>query len=257
MPKFRFLLLIAGVIAAAIIAGCGSSDEEPTPTVAPPTPVVQQVAPTVALPTPTSEPATPTPELATPTPVADSPLDQPAAPESPLAAPESPLAAPAADAGTAAPDWLADAGIYQDEVAGFTVQYPGSWDLLDLPLEQKESSTGYAVTINSWPRDEGGAQGIPEGGTKVDIAVQRTGVLNPEEAIAQRRQQILDEGTEILTEDVWTLDGDLLAVRRHVQGTMAEAVEVVTAINGYTVLIWGMGDFDRVDEIARSLRRSE
>lgn len=154
-----------------------------------------------------------------------------------------------------ASDWLADAQTYRDEVVGFELRYPAGWDLIDVAPEVKLSSLGYAVTLNSWPRQPGGG-GIPEGGTKIDILVEKSAPASPSDAAAMRRDQLAQDPAKptVSNETALTLGVGLPATRWEVEEPMDRAVEIVTATNGYTVLFRGLGDFALVEAIVRTMQ---
>jgi hypothetical protein len=151
-------------------------------------------------------------------------------------------------------DWLADAQTYRDEVVGFELRYPAGWDLIDAAPEVKQSGMGYAVTLNSWPPQPGGA--IPEGGTKIDIMVEQSAPAGPADAAAIRRDQLAQDAEKptVSNETTLTLGVGLPATRWEVERQMGKSVEIVTATNGYTVLFSGLGDFALVEEIVRTMQ---
>lgn len=191
------------------------------------------------------------------------PAPQPALPPAPDQPIQSTPAAEAAQAGTTGTelgagtdsDWLIDAQTYRDDAVGFEVRYPAGWDLIDVAPEVKQNSLGYAVTLNSWPRQEAGGGGIPEGGSKIDILVNRSAPANPADAAAIRRDELAQDPSNltISNEDEIALGVGLPATRWEVEGPMGKTVEIVTATNGYTVIFSGMGDLALVEEIARTM----
>lgn len=157
------------------------------------------------------------------------------------------------------PPWLEDATIYSDENIGFELALPPDWYLGQLPAEILEDileqSSGYSTTATSWNPEGPGRDGIPEGGSKIDIVVYKDGIETLEEAIADRRQEFERAGMEqvILSEDNWMVNGIPVA-RLQVEGMFGESAEAVTAINGYMIILGGLGDFDLFDQIVSTLR---
>src|SRR5690606_22718664 len=126
-------------------------------------------------------------------PAATSPLTQTETEAQPITETETVTRTDAAAPETPEPAWLADAETYRDETVGFELRYPAGWDLLDVSDETRQNPLGYAVTLNSWPRQEAGTGGIPEGGTKLDILVQPMAPASPADAAATRRDQLAQD----------------------------------------------------------------
>lgn len=230
--------LLAGALLAACTAPATPQPAQP----AEPATVPATLPATATLPPAPDQPVTPT-AIATPqaeAPAASTPVGETASPTETVAA---------------EPGWLADAQTYRDEVVGFELRYPAGWDLIDVAPEVKQTSMGYAVTLNSWPRQEGSG-GIPEGGTKIDIVVQKSAPASPIDAAAIRRDELAQDPANptVSNESTLTLGVGLPATRWEVEGQMGRTVEIVTATNGYTVLFSGMGDFTLVEEIVRTMQ---
>jgi hypothetical protein len=143
--------------------------------------------------------------------------------------------------------------------AGFALDYPQGWYIQEVSQEIKEQAVVYTITLTSWEPEMAGQMGIPEGGTKVDISVIKSGAQTPAEAFAARKREIgnADPPHTILSEEAWTLSGELPALRLQVESTFGEAAELITAIHGHTLLLGGLGDFALFDEIAGTLREIE
>jgi LysM repeat protein len=155
----------------------------------------------------------------------------------------------------AAPSVLA--ATYRDEVGGWEIDYPETWSLTDVEAQTKQESLGYSVTLTSWQPQEPGTQGIPEGGSKVDIGVTKGGASTVDAAIEARRAEILagDAGSQIVFEEPWDLASGLSGVHWRVQPSTGEAVhEFVTAIGGNRVTISGYGDELLFEQIVSTLR---
>lgn len=252
MQKMKWIAWLAGGL---ILAACGRQATAPVEAPAD--------APTEAPPPTAAATATAAP---TSTPVAQSPVaaqSAAAAPVSPLptvtqAATQAPGATPAGadDASFAVPDWFAFAETYTNEQVGFALRYPADWNLLDVAPDVRDNSTNYAVTINSWETDEGGSGGIPAGQTKLDILVMRSDAATVEEAAAQRRAELTENepDIQIVDEEMWELESGLQAQRWTIQGQQADSYEVIAVFDGWTVILAGLGDEQRFEEIARTLR---
>jgi hypothetical protein len=220
----RLITIVSLFILIALSAACGGSTPVPTimPTLAPTRAATQ--APNTVLPASTNSPALPTVSSSGATGVP-----------------------PSVD--------LGETTIYTDEVAGIALDYPKDWHKLELSREQREKSVMYALTLTSWdPGTVGGGEPIPEGETKIDVAVMKTGVNSFEEAVAERKAQYVQDGTRIVSEERWTLPSGLPALRVYLTGGMSDAVEVITAVNHNTILVAGAGNYDIVHAVARTLR---
>lgn len=147
---------------------------------------------------------------------------------------------------------------YPDAFAGVAVDYPQGWRVLDVPAAGKESSMAYAVTFFSWEAQEGGGEGIPEGGTKFDLMVMDTEATSLEEVVAEHKAVMADnrppDPEQLLSEERWSLAGGLEAVRWTLEGPHATRLVVLTYVDGRVVMISGLGDLGLVDAIARTLR---
>jgi hypothetical protein len=257
LPALSFAVMLA-------VAACAPIPTFPAPTA---------VAPTTAPPTePAPLNATPVPpELATPvatapiTPTVSSPVTAtvvvtvtvPETSTAPDAATPTPAVAASSPATPtfAAPAWTA--AIYRDEVGGWEIHYPDTWSLTDVAPETKQESLGYSVTLTSWQPQEPGGQGIPQGGSKIDIGVTKGGAASPEAALGARRAEIVegDAGTQIVFEEPWDLPSGLSGVHWTIQPSRGETVhEFVTAINGNRVVLSAFGDEAMFEQIVSTLR---
>lgn len=163
---------------------------------------------------------------------------------------------PAADE-TAMPQVnLGETKTYRDEIAGFEFDYPATWSMTPVADEAKKSSVIYSATFFSWKPTGGSSEGIPAGGTKIDVGVIKNNAASPEEALALRKQEMANGDLEqtVLSEQAWTLPSGLKAARLQVKSRFGESAEVVTAINGRTILFGGVGDYALIDAVARTLR---
>jgi hypothetical protein len=169
---------------------------------------------------------------------------------------------PSGDGASAHPNCGSDGATttYQDALGGFALDYPVGWHLYDVSPEIKEQSVIYSAVLTSWEPVEGGGEGIPPDGTKVDVTVFKAEVANLEAAVAERRQQLAAEPPApiILSEEAWSLAGGLPTLRWRLQSERAgESTEVITVINRKTVLITGLGNLALAEAVARTLQVSE
>ena len=146
---------------------------------------------------------------------------------------------------------------YRDDVGGFEIDYPASWSLVDVTPQIKQESLGYSVTLSSWKPQEPGGQGIPEGGSKVDVGVTKGGAATPDAAAELRRGEITaaDPGSQIVFEEPWDLPGGLTATHWTIQPANGDAIEeLVTAIDGNLIIVSGYGDLALFEQTASTLR---
>lgn len=151
---------------------------------------------------------------------------------------------------------LGETKTYRDKFAGFEFDYPASWNLTPIGEEAKKNSVIYSATFFSWMPKGGGSEGIPEGETKIDVGVIKNNAPSPEAALALRKQEFANGDLEqkILREETWTLANGLQATRLAVSDRFGQSSELVTAINGNTILFGGVGDEKLFDAIVKTLR---
>ncbi len=150
-----------------------------------------------------------------------------------------------------------DVLVYRDDLAGFMIEYPATWSLVDVTPEIKQQSKSYSITFSSWKPQEPGQQGMPEGGSKIDLTVTKGGAATPDAALESRRQEIAAEGvgSQITFEEPWDLPAGIAATHLTIQPQNGSPIqELVTALNGNRILISGMGDATVFEQIAMSLQ---
>lgn len=146
---------------------------------------------------------------------------------------------------------------YRDNVGAFEIDYPADWSLVDVPAEVKQNSLGYSITLMSWQPQEGGTQGIPEGGSKLDIGVTLGGAETAEQAVEARRGELSvgDPGSEIVFEEPWDIAGDLAATHWVVKSAQGEMMhELIAALEGRRIVVSAAGDPALFEQIAMTLR---
>lgn len=227
--RLTLLLRAAALLLAVQLTACGGAPAAATPAPAGVAPA-QQV------------PAQPSLATAAPTPLPTSTL----APGAPTPTPIEVLASPA---------WLATAVTYRDEVAGIQLQVPAEWTVLDVAPEIKAESTGYAVTFMSWSSQAPGSGGIPEGGSKFDLLITRSDVPDAQTAANLRRQELREGLPEATVSEAisQTLADGTVAMRWDVESPMATVYELFTATGEHVIILSGLGDRARFDEIAATL----
>jgi hypothetical protein len=146
---------------------------------------------------------------------------------------------------------------YTDPVAGISMDYPASWYLESSALRHAEESFGYSVSVASWdilnpPTPSGkGQNGVPEGGTKIDVAVTKQ-AMTLEEAVAQQEQN--ESGSPILARKDITLASGLPAVILDFEGPFSPIRTLITVLNGNIIYVSGYGNLEPYEAIALSLR---
>lgn len=221
-----FLLAIGLCSFVLLAVGCAT----PTPT---PIPIVPTAIPTFVI------PATVTP--------------QPLVPTSPPPTTVPPTNVPPTQAPQVS---LGETKIYRDEVAGFEFDYPATWNTTPVSDAVKKDSVIYSATFYSWKPTSVSAEGIPEGGTKIDVGVYNNKASSPEAALEMHKTDIQnsDLGQTITAQEDWTLPSGLKATRLTVTDRFGESAEVITALNGRMILFGGVGDYELFDAIAHTLR---
>lgn len=146
-----------------------------------------------------------------------------------------------------------ESAIYQDESAGFELDYPSSWTA-DPP--QIGGDRGYFAQITSWSRNPGELpEIIPPGETIMSINVL---LWDPKDALDEfvevRKEGWEASNYEILLEEEWNLMGDWKAFRFEVQTPEEDAFYLITTVGERYLLISGTGDLDLLAEIAGTLR---
>ena len=123
---------------------------------------------------------------------------------------------------------------YVDENLGYAFDYPADWDivaLLDIP--------GASVTISSWQQAEAGSGGIPAGGQKIDITpLLQVGYGEAIDLVRQQNQGI--DVTETELELPYGSRGMLFVFP--VEEGVPEIRQMLTSVNGTTLLFSGLGD---------------
>lgn len=223
ISRVRLLAWIAPVV-WVLLAGCGQFSVSTT---------VERVDP----PTATTIPVT-----ATPTPAADVTSD-------PIV---MATATPLAETNAA----LTLDATYRDEYGDLALDYPSDWTITELSAEQKAQSQTYSTSFHSWVSGPAGGDGIPEGGTKIDLGVTLDGTLVLDSALAALRELYAqpESDSELLGTEPMTLANGLPAVRVHANSVFGESSYILTVINGHQVIIGGIGDQVLIEQIAQTLR---
>lgn len=146
---------------------------------------------------------------------------------------------------------------YTDDVAGFSIDYPAGWFLENSAAANADQAFAYSVSIATWdllspatPPGKG-QNGIPEGGTKIDVAVTKQ-ATTLEEAITQQEQN--ESGSPVLAREDVSLANGLPAVILDFEGPFGPIRTLITVLNGNVIYVSGYGNLESFESIALSLR---
>lgn len=142
---------------------------------------------------------------------------------------------------------------YQDEGAGFELDYPSSWTA-DPPLVGGDR--GYFAQITSWSRTPGELpETVPAGESVLSITVLLWDPKNALDAFVDvRKEGWASSGFEILSEEERTLTGDWRALQFLIRSPEDESLFLVTTVGERYLVLSGSGDLDLLVEIAGTLR---
>jgi hypothetical protein len=146
---------------------------------------------------------------------------------------------------------------YTDEFAGFSLDYPAGWFIDASAAANAEQAFAYSVGIATWdlhnpPTPSGkGQNGIPEGGTKIDVNVMKQ-PMTLEEAVAQQHQN--ESGSPILAQKDVTLANGLPGVILDIEGQAGLTRTLITVLNANVIYVSGYGDLENFEAIALTFR---
>jgi hypothetical protein len=146
---------------------------------------------------------------------------------------------------------------YTDDSAGFSIDYPADWFIDASAAANADQAFAYSVGISMWnlrspatPPGKG-QNGIPEGGTKIDVGVVKQ-AMTLEEAVAQQMQN--ESSSPILAQKDVTLANGLPGVILDVEGQAGLTRTLITVLNGNIIYVSGYGNLQPFEVIALSLR---
>jgi hypothetical protein len=146
---------------------------------------------------------------------------------------------------------------YTDDLAGFSLDYPADWFIDASAAANADQAFAYSVGIATWdlrnpPTPSGkNPNGIPEGGTKIDVNVVRE-QKTLEEVAAQQAEN--ESGSPILARKDVTLAGGLPGVILDVEGFAGPIRTLITTLNGNVIYVSGYGNLENFEAIALTLR---
>src|SRR5215208_407394 len=134
---------------------------------------------------------------------------------------------------------------YTDDVAGFSIDYPARWFIDASATANAEQAFAYSVGISTWNLHDPatppgkGQNGIPEGGTKIDVGVTKQ-AMTLEEAIAQQMNN--ESGSPIIAREDVSLANGLPAVILNFEGPFGMIRTLITVLNGNIIFVSGYGN---------------
>jgi hypothetical protein len=227
MKSIKFVLFLSGIVLMLSLAACGSlpvggaAEEEALTPVTAVTPLSPATLP------PTSEPTLP-PASADPTRPAQAEVT------------ETPAAPPLSFA----------AATYQDDTAGFALDYPADWSIQPASLAGPRGSQALLLPPGK------AAETLTGGDTHLALTIYIWEPQHDLAAFVAQRQAAWDgSGTTILAETPWSWGGDRQAISFVTQGPDGvQAFFLFTAVGENYLQISGEGDLALVAEMAYSLR---
>lgn len=141
---------------------------------------------------------------------------------------------------------------YINEHAGYAFDYPAGWVVQGTP---SPGSYNYVIILKSFKLIRGSGP-VADDQVKLDFETCNSAECNTLQAMEERIDENVAAGMlEILSEEEWTLDSGIPAIRRRVVGPMGiESALLFTEINGQSLSVSGFGDLSAFDEIVRTLR---
>ena len=146
---------------------------------------------------------------------------------------------------------------YTDDYAGFSLDYPADWFLESSALAHAQESIAYSISVASWdilhppaPTNKD-PNGIPAGGTKIDVAVTKE-PMTLEEAVTEQGQ--IENMSPILARKDVTLANELPAVILDFDSPIGPVRTLITTLNGNVIYVSGYGDLENYEAIALTLR---
>ncbi len=141
---------------------------------------------------------------------------------------------------------------YINEHAGYAFDYPAGWVVQGSP---SPGSYNYVIILKSFKLIQGSGP-VSDDQVKLDFETCNSDECNTLQAMEQRIDENVAAGMlEILSEEEWTLDSGIPAIRRRVVGPMGiESALLFTEINGQSLSVSGFGDLSAFDEIVHTLR---
>lgn len=144
---------------------------------------------------------------------------------------------------------------YVNEHAGYAFDYPAKWIVQGEP---RPGAFNYVIILRSFKMGQGPGP-VPGDQVKLDFVTCNSDECNTLQAMEERIDESVAAGMlEILSEEEWTLDSGIPAIRRRVVGPMGiESALLFTEINGQSLSVSGFGDLSAFDKIVRTLRPAQ
>ncbi len=89
----------------------------------------------------------------------------------------------------------------------------------------------------------------------MDLGIIHSGAKTLQEAVEQRQKALLSsDDYTLLSSAALTLNGGLNAERWLLESKFAQSDSIITAINGHTIIVGGLGDEALIEQIIQTLR---
>lgn len=154
---------------------------------------------------------------------------------------------------------LGETRTYELPEVGIALDYPASWQVIDVAPEIRDQSMFYAITFNAEEAVEGSQPTAPENLTKFDLVVENSEDATLESALQARKDAFANDPSsgKILSEQAVILPSGIPAVRMEIEGRFSPALDFLFVVDGRTILLSGLGDFPLIQAIAQTVRPLE
>lgn len=140
---------------------------------------------------------------------------------------------------------------YRDPESGLAFDFPADW-MLDKVVLGERAPSGFQLT--SWVHEPGMVSEVPEGGTILNILVQRWDPKGDLAAFSENRKIAWESsGFTILSENNLTLANGQPAIEFIVQAPDDQAYHLFSTLGEEYLVISGSGDIESIAQIAHSI----
>lgn len=143
---------------------------------------------------------------------------------------------------------------FRDPTGGYALDIPRGWTIQDVDPQAKQGQRGYYVTFLSWEQKTPWKGELPAGGTMLQVTVSRWEPLDLAKYVTMRKEAWASSKVAILSEEEWTLAGNLRAVRIVLKADKGNEFVLLTLIQDHFLTVTGSGDLNQIVELARTLR---
>lgn len=148
---------------------------------------------------------------------------------------------------------------YELPEVGIALDYPASWQVIDVAPDTRAQSMFYAITFNAEAATEGSQRTAPEDLTKFDLVIENSEDATLESALQARKDAFANDPTSgnIVSEQEIILPSGIPAVRLEIEGRFSPALDFLFVVDGRTIILSGLGDFPLIEAIAQTVRPLE